>query len=81
MAYIKYISYDDAGDELKKVYEQAGAPNRVPANILRIAGLNPRAMQAHLDFYKSVMFQKSPLSRQQREMIAVVVSALNQCHY
>lgn len=81
MAFIDYIPYDDADDELKTVYERAGAPKRVPANILRIAGPNPKAMNAHLDFYRSIMFQKSPLSRQQREMVATVVSALNQCHY
>ena len=31
--------------------------------------------------YLAVMFGKSDLSRAQREMLAVVVSAANQCHY
>ena len=81
MAFIKYISYENASDELKKIYESVGAPKRTPANIIRIAGLNPKAMAAHGAFYRAVMFQKSPLSRQQREMIATVVSAINHCHY
>jgi uncharacterized peroxidase-related enzyme len=34
-----------------------------------------------MDLYISVMFGKSPLSRAQREMIAVVVSSANQCDY
>ncbi len=31
--------------------------------------------------YKTLMYGKSPLRRTEREMIAVVVSAINQCHY
>lgn len=81
MAFIDYVSYDDATDDLKKLYEAYGGENRTPANILRIAGLNPKAMQAHVDLYRSIMFQKSPLSRAQREMIATVVSSINKCHY
>ncbi|MFQ5499573.1 MAG: carboxymuconolactone decarboxylase family protein [Candidatus Zixiibacteriota bacterium] len=81
MAFIPYITYDEASNELKKLYEQFGGPSKTPANVMRIAGYNPKAMQAHAAFYRSIMFNKSPLSRQQREMIAVVVSGLNQCHY
>ncbi len=81
MAYIDYIEYEDASDELKKLYESYGGANYTPANIVRIAGLNPKAMQHHVEFYRSIMFQKSPLSRAQREMIATVVSAINKCHY
>ena len=80
MAFIDYVTYDDASDELKKLYEAYGGKSRTPANIVRIAGLNPKAMQAHVDLYRSIMFQKSPLSRAQREMIATVVSSINKCH-
>jgi uncharacterized peroxidase-related enzyme len=34
-----------------------------------------------MDLYLTLMFEKSPLSRSQREMIAVVVSEANQCEY
>jgi len=81
MAFIDYIEYDDASDELKKIYEKFGAPAKTPANIARIAGPNPKAMDAHIMFYRAIMFGPSPLSRGQREMIATVVSAINQCHY
>lgn len=81
MAFIKYIPYDEASEELKALYEQYGGKDKVPANIVRIAGFNHKALAAHIDFYKAVMFGKSPLSRDQREMIAVVVSAINKCHY
>lgn len=81
MAFIKYISFDNASPELQALYIKFGGPDKVPANIVRIAGPNPKAMESHINFYRSIMFNKSPLSRQQREMIAVVVSALNKCHY
>ena len=81
MAFIKYIPYDKASDELKALYDKYGGKDKMPANIVRIAGFNPKAMAAHLDFYRAIMFGKSPLSRDQREMIAVVVSAINECHY
>ena len=81
MAFIKYISYNEASDELKALYEKYGGKDKIPANIVRIAGLNPKALAAHIDIYKAIMFGKSPLSRDQREMIAVVVSAINGCHY
>ncbi len=81
MAFVKYIPYEEASEELKALYEKHGGKDKVPANIVRIAGFNPKAMAAHIDFYRAIMFGKSPLSRNQRETIAVVVSVINQCHY
>ena len=52
-----------------------------PDNILRIHGINPPVLKAHLALYRAVMHGASPLSRAQREMMAVAVSALNECHY
>jgi alkylhydroperoxidase family enzyme len=48
---------------------------------LHRGSLNERALQGHLDLYRAVMFGESPLSRAEREAIAVVVSAANDCHY
>jgi alkylhydroperoxidase family enzyme len=42
---------------------------------------NPRAMKASMGFYLAIMYGPSPLSRARREMLAVVVSATNGCHY
>ena len=81
MAHIPYISYDDASAELKKLYEKFGGANKTPANIIRVSGVNPGAMDGHLHLYKEVMHKQSPVSRLQREMIAVTVSGINGCHY
>jgi hypothetical protein len=58
-------------------------PHRIPDNdnILRIHGVNSRVMKNHYDLYRSLMIGKSPLTRAQREMIAVVVSSANACRY
>lgn len=81
MAFIDYIPYENASEELKALYEKYGGADRIPANIVRIAGPNPKALEYHIQLYRSIMFARSPLTRHQREMIAVVVSALNECHY
>ena len=51
------------------------------ANILASHSLNPAAVEAHLGLYRTIMFGESPLSRVEREAIAVAVSAANDCHY
>ncbi len=50
-------------------------------NILRIHGVHSRIMKQHYGLYKELMYGRSPLSRVQREMIAVVVSSANACRY
>jgi len=50
-------------------------------NILRIHGVHPAVQRLHYDLYRRLMYGPGPLSRIQREMIAVVVSAKNDCHY
>jgi alkylhydroperoxidase family enzyme len=57
--------------------------DRVPDqdNIIRIHGVHSRTLRQHYDLYKELMYGKGPLSRIQREMIAVVVSAENRCRY
>jgi alkylhydroperoxidase family enzyme len=51
------------------------------ANILASHSLNPDSLAAHVRLYRTIMFGDSPLSRAEREAIAVAVSAANDCHY
>ncbi len=81
MAFIDYVEYDNASDELKKLYEKLGGASKQPANIVRIAGVNPKVMETMIPFYRAIMYNPSPLSRQQRELIATVTSVINKCHY
>jgi alkylhydroperoxidase family enzyme len=50
-------------------------------NILASHSLNPEALTAHERLYRTIMFGDSPLTRSEREAIAVAVSAANDCHY
>jgi hypothetical protein len=43
--------------------------------------LNPAAQRAHIGLYRTIMFGDSPLSRGEREALAVCVSSANNCHY
>jgi alkylhydroperoxidase family enzyme len=51
------------------------------ANILASHSLNAAALEAHVRLYRTIMFGGSPLSRAEREAIAVAVSAANDCFY
>lgn len=80
MAFIPYDDDENLAPELREIYERI-SPKEKPDNILRIHSLNPRSMQTHYDLYRHLMYGKSDLSRAEREMIAVVVSRVNSCHY
>lgn len=77
-AWIKMIDASEASGDLAAAYDRLGAQ---PAHILKVHSLFPASLEAHLEYYKTVMFGRSPLSRAQREMIATVVSAANECGY
>ena len=81
MPYIKQITIDQASGLLKRELEKAVARAGRVWNIVQIMSLNPRAMKASMEMYGAAMFAESPLSRQQREMLAVIVSNVNQCEY
>ena len=51
------------------------------ANIIASHSLSRDAMRAHVRLYETIMFGDSPLTRAEREAIAVTVSAVNDCHY
>ncbi len=81
MAWIKIIQEDEAEGELKKAYTKLTEPWGGVDNILKIHSLNLRSLWAHFELYQTVMYGRSRIKRPQREMIAVVVSAVNKCHY
>lgn len=81
-AWIHVIPEEEAEGELKALYEQEfDSEKQGTDNILAVHSLNPPTLRAHADLYHTVMHAKSPLSRSEREMVAVVVSAINKCHY
>ncbi len=81
MAWIRTLDENEADDELRAVYQRVKGNRGRISNILAVHSLHPQALQAHMDLYMAIMFKDCELSREQREMIAVVVSTANRCAY
>lgn len=81
MAWIKMILEGEATGRLKELYDKYTEPWGGVDNIMKIHSLNVKSMKTHFDLYAHLMRGRSDLTRVQREMIAVVVSAVNRCHY
>ncbi len=81
MSWIKEVEVSEAEGALAQTYAALIKQRGKVSNILKVHSLNPPAMDAHLDLYMTIMFGKSGLSRAEREAIAVVVSANNDCRY
>ena len=81
MSWIEEVDVSAAEGRLAEVYAELLEKRGKVANILQVHSLNPNAMASHLDLYTSIMFGRSGLSRAEREAIAVVVSATNECDY
>jgi alkylhydroperoxidase family enzyme len=72
MAFIPYLP----GDQIP---EDARVPDK--DHIIRIHAVHPAVMKLHYDLYRELMHAPGSLTRRQRELIAVRVSAINGCHY
>ena len=81
MAYIRTIADDEAQGLLARIYKAAQDRVGRVFNVLRVQGLQPRALRASTALYQQVMFDESALSRIQCEMLAVTVSRTNACDY
>ena len=81
MSWIKIVDEDKADGVLARVYEAARKRRGVVANIIKIQSVNPPVLRSSMALYADAVLAESPLSRAQRELIAVVVSAANDCHY
>lgn len=81
-AWIQVIGENEADGYLAELYDEYRDPKHgVVDNILKIHSLKPQTLRDHGQLYVHTMRGRSELSRAEREMIAVVVSAINQCHY
>jgi len=81
MFFIEMIEPEVAEGQLKEVYEEVLKKRGTIADVYKVQSLNPASIIHHMELYLGIMFGKSPLRRYQREMIAVIVSANNQCEY
>jgi uncharacterized peroxidase-related enzyme len=81
MPHIRTVELNEAEGELKDIYSKVVGERGKLSNILKIHSLLPKTMVTHLDFYMSIMFDKEGIRRADAELIAIVVSAANNCDY
>lgn len=81
MAQIRTITVDEATGKLAELYARLADPDGRVANVLKLQSLSPSTLETHYALYRALMFGPGALTRPQRELIAVVVSAVNRCHY
>lgn len=72
---------DEAEGALRRSYDAAVARAGRVYGIVRSMSQSPRVLDASMALYGAVMFAPQGLTRRQREMLAVVVSRANDCHY
>jgi alkylhydroperoxidase family enzyme len=82
MAWIEMVEEPEATGVLGELYGRTSDPQhgRVD-NILRIHSLHPEGLRTHYELYREVMTGTRTLRKVEREMIALVVSVINDCHY
>ena len=81
MPFIQIIPPDEATGLLKAIY--SGAMNRAGyvAGIIQMMSRDPESCRASMRFYVSLMKRPNALSAARREMLATVVSNINDCYY
>ena len=81
MAWIKVPSWANGTEFMQSLFARFKEPDGSMDRILSIHGLHPKGLEVHHALYREIMFAPGPLSRADRELAAVVVSAVNACHY
>jgi uncharacterized peroxidase-related enzyme len=78
---LRLIEPDDAEGDLREQYDAAIARAGKVFNIVKSMSLRPAVLRQSMDLYRAIMFGASELSRAERELLATVVSAANECRY
>ena len=81
MTFIRTTPPGEAQGRLKAIYDAAIKRAGKVYKILEIQSPNPAVLTASMQLYTATMFGPSPLSRSDREALAVVVSRGNECGY
>jgi uncharacterized peroxidase-related enzyme len=81
VAHLRLTDEDEASGVLKEEYEAAVGRAGKVFNIVKAMSLRPSVLRRSIELYKGIMFGTSGLSRQERELLATVVSRENDCHY
>lgn len=72
MAFISYVPTDQLAPEARVADAD---------HIIQVHAVHPAVMRQHFELYRTLMHAPGPLSRREREVLAVRVSGLNHCPY
>lgn len=84
MPFLKWVDDDEAAGEVGEIYGkwmQANPGRPAMPDILKCLSLRPDLLQGIIDISYPLQFADGFLTRRTKEMIATLVSALNQCPY
>jgi alkylhydroperoxidase family enzyme len=81
VAYIEEISEEAAEGALANIYHRARSRAGGVANILKVMSRDAAVLQGSMMFYLNLMKSPNALSAGRREMLAAVVSNINDCYY
>jgi uncharacterized peroxidase-related enzyme len=81
MPHIRLIHEGEATGALAEQYRAAVERAGKVFNIVKAMCHRPVVLERSMELYKAIMFGPSELSRAERELLAVVVSRVNDCHY
>ncbi|HEU0245829.1 MAG TPA: carboxymuconolactone decarboxylase family protein [Gaiellaceae bacterium] len=81
MAYIRLIDEGGAEGLLAEEYDAAVERAGKVFNIVKAMSLRPGVLRASMALYREIMFGESGLSRKERELLATVASAEQNCDY
>lgn len=81
MPHVHVLEYDETTGIARREYDAALRRAGRIWNIVSIQSQLPEVMRDSMRIYQSIMYGRSPLTRAQREMMAVVTSQANECHY
>lgn len=81
MSWIRTIPESEATGALKNIYDAHVKARGWVSNIIKSFSIRPEILRHFQGLFATLMFGPGGLSRAQREMIAMVVSVTNRCHY
>jgi uncharacterized peroxidase-related enzyme len=81
LSWLRVPADDEVSPEVKELWAKPFERLGFVPNVLRIFALRPAHLVRWWNHYEELLRGDSGLSKEQREMIAVVVSVTNRCHY
>ena len=81
-AWIRMLSDEEAGDDLREVLALARTPHGTVDNVMRVHSLRPNTLRGHVILYRAALHDDTnTLPAWLQECIASYVSVLNECPY